>query len=147
MTFRAQAFMLMMGAVALLIFQGCRNDSTTDAPQAPAVNAIREWQGGRSRVVIQGEEVYKHNCAICHGDAADGTGFNASLLAIPPPNLLPLANEAHRAQVLTVIEKGSAAVGKSSLCPPHGGSLTSVQREAIFEFLVHLADQPAPVHE
>ena len=86
---------------------------------------------------LRGQKVYKHYCAICHGDEGKGDGFNSTNLAVPPRNFSSpqfwqqLTDE----NLLLVVSKGGPAVGKSVLMPAWGRTLTDRQMHDVVAFL------------
>ena len=39
-----------------------------------------------AETIQHGKQLFLHNCAPCHGEAADGNGVNAAMLLPPPAN-------------------------------------------------------------
>jgi hypothetical protein len=64
-----------------------------------------------------------------------GDGFNADNLTPPPPDLRGVVRTRGEQEVASVIREGSAAIGKSPLCPPYGRSLGEAERALIVAFL------------
>lgn len=130
--------------ITTLMYFACSESQPGKGVSNPMVEAIRQWQKGRSRQILQGAELYQRHCAICHGENAGGNGFNAYLLDPKPADLIPLAIAQNREHVLKVIAGGSAAIGKSPLCPPLGKLLTAGQRESIFDYLNSSIEKSKP---
>lgn len=88
--------------------------------------------------------IYGHYCAHCHGDEAKGDGRLWSSELSPTPTDLT-ALEASERDLAAMIRDGSAALGKSNLCPPWGRTLSPPDIERLAQYLVSLAGKtPAP---
>jgi mono/diheme cytochrome c family protein len=118
-------------AVSVLLVVGCRatpppaRDAVQDAFQADSLTA-REARGHR---------VFLQRCATCHGPEGRGDGQNAYNLQPPPPDFqesLPKLSAADRRKV---VEGGTAALGRSPLCPPWGRSLGPDDVDAVVAWL------------
>lgn len=84
-----------------------------------------------------GDKIYSHYCAPCHGEKGDGKGFNAGNLD-PRPAVHTdsvLMSRRRDKDLYEVIQGGGRAVGKSTLMPPWGGTLGADQ---IQELISHL---------
>jgi mono/diheme cytochrome c family protein len=112
-------------ALMIAASAGCR-PAPRSQPGDPLLDAIRaeEREGKLSYVESQGKHVFLQYCATCHGDEGRGDGQNASNLVPPPPDLTASTNTRDAALVRRAIAEGSAAVGRSSLSPPWGRSLS-----------------------
>lgn len=87
--------------------------------------------------------IYDHYCAHCHGDEAKGNGrLWSSELAPTPTDLTALG--ASEQDVVAMIRDGSAALGKSNLCPPWGRTLSAPDIERLARYLVSLAGRTPP---
>jgi len=104
------------------------------------LDAIRaeERQSDLSYVESQGKHLFLRYCATCHGDEAHGDGQNASSLNPPPPDMAT-KNTRDGALLRKVITEGSAAVGRSSLSPPWGRSLSRQQIEYLVAYCQSLS--------
>ena len=49
--------------------------------------ALAESKGGERGLIERGKKVYQRMCMGCHGPGGDGSGFEARLLSIKPPDL------------------------------------------------------------
>jgi len=105
------------------------------------LDAIRaeERQSDLSYVESQGKHLFLRYCATCHGDEAQGDGQNASNLNPPPPDMATSKNARDVALLRKVITEGSAAVGRSSLSPPWGRSLSRQQIEYLVAYCQSLS--------
>ena len=112
----------------LVLLSGCRSGPKT-APGDPLLDAIRadEREGNLSYTESQGQRLFVQYCATCHGDAGKGDGQNASNLSPLPPDMTVSKGARDAAYIRKVIAEGSAAIGRSSLSPPWGRSLSQQQ--------------------
>ncbi len=87
------------------------------------------------------EGIYRHYCAHCHGDEGkgDGTLWSAEL-SPAPADLTSL--EADKQSLVVVIRDGSAAVGKSNLCPAWGRTISRQDIDRLAEHLLSLGERP-----
>jgi mono/diheme cytochrome c family protein len=97
--------------------------------------------------VREGDRLFSHYCAPCHGEPGDGFGryyafgldpqpadFTAAdFLAVRKDSLLSLA-----------ITESSAALGKSNLCPPWGNTLSSEEIEQLVSHIMRLNETANP---
>jgi mono/diheme cytochrome c family protein len=115
-------------ALALMTATACQR-APQPKPGEPMLDAIRaeEREGTLTYDESQGRALFVHYCATCHGDAAQGDGQNASNLNPPPPDMTDAKATHDPAVIRRVITDGSAAVGRSSLSPPWGRSLSPQQ--------------------
>jgi mono/diheme cytochrome c family protein len=128
-----------LGLSAVALVAACR---PTPPPGKDAVQeAFRE--DGLSAREARGHRVFSQRCATCHGPEGRGDGQNAYNLDPPPPDFresLPRLSVADRRKV---VEGGTAALGRSPLCPPWGRSLGPDDVEAVVAWL-DVAARPAP---
>lgn len=94
----------------------------------------------------EGQTVYKHFCATCHGDAGGGDGFNAYNL---DPRPRPLADSTFQAQhtdadLAAAIRSGGGAIGLSTGMPPWGRTLNARQIENVVRYVRTLRAGSAP---
>ena len=76
-----------------------------------------------------GQKLFAHYCAVCHGLSGEGDGFNAFNLNPKPRDLSDRASLQHFSdqQLFLVISQGGAERGKSNLMPPWGHTLNERQ--------------------
>ncbi len=87
--------------------------------------------------------IYRHYCAHCHGDDATGGGrLWTSELSPSPADLMALDTEP--GDLIAAIRDGSAARGKSSLCPPWGGTISATDIERLAQYITSLAEATSP---
>ncbi len=91
-----------------------------------------------------GKELFKANCAPCHGESGKGDGPGGQVLPVKPANLGErITTGGYSDQYLfDVIAKGGASMGKSNFMPAWSGSLTDKQIRDIVAFLRTLATAP-----
>lgn len=147
---------LYRGLVAAIVLAGYVTAAGCDrgggAPLADPLMSVflrRAQEEGLSRVQTDGKRLFAHFCVTCHGDAGEGDGQNAYNLDPKPPNFRE-SLKAHPASYWRqVIEGGTAAVGRSPLCPPRGHNLSPGEIDALASYLEVLAGitaraQPGP---
>jgi mono/diheme cytochrome c family protein len=94
---------------------------------------------GLTRTETLGQRVFVSRCATCHGEKGRGDGQNAYNLDPPPPDFaqtLPALPEPERR---LVVMEGTAALGRSAMCPPWGRSLEARETDAVLAYLEALA--------
>jgi mono/diheme cytochrome c family protein len=76
-----------------------------------------------------GQKLFAHYCAVCHGVSGEGDGFNAFNLTPKPRDLSDRASMQHFSdqQLFQVISQGGAERGRSNLMPPWGHTLSERQ--------------------
>ncbi len=84
--------------------------------------------------------IYRHYCAHCHGDDAEGDGrLWATELSPSPADLTAL--KAAKQYVIAVIRDGSAAHGKSNLCPAWGRTISPENVARLAQYIVSLGGE------
>ncbi len=94
----------------------------------------------------QGKRVFGQRCATCHGLAGRGDGQNAYNLQPPPPDFQESLAQLSVDDRRGVIEGGTAALGRSALCPPWGRSLDGDEVEALLAYM-EVMEQPTAEDE
>ena len=135
---RAKAALLLAIALAPA---ACQRD-----PRPTPVDAVQEAvrDGTLSRVESRGRRVFMERCATCHGATGRGEGQNAYNLDPPPPDFSQSLSKLGVADRRRIIEEGTAALGRSPLCPPRGPSLDAADADALLAYLDVLARPVAP---
>ena len=89
-----------------------------------------------------GKANYQIHCASCHGETGEGDGPVAQALSPKPARHTDGAymNPLTDTYLFKVIKFGGAAVGKSSMMAPLGGSLSDQQIRNVIAFIRTLAD-------
>jgi mono/diheme cytochrome c family protein len=136
----------LVGALALgvALLSGCRR-----APAKPPVDALQRAfrDGTLTARESRGKQVFAERCATCHGATGRGDGQNAYNLQPPPPDFQESLARLSVPDRRRVIEEGTAALGRSPLCPPWGPSLSEDEKEALLAWLDVMARptaEPAP---
>jgi len=133
----------MLSLPALVLAVGCR-PAREERPANAVQEAFREDELTARQ--SHGKRVFGQRCATCHGATGRGDGQNAYNLHPPPPDfqesLAALPVEDRR----TVIEGGTVALGRSSLCPPWGRSLSGDEVEALLAYM-EVMEQPTEEDE
>jgi len=103
--------------------------SCTDRPESRST----VFSGEESFSVREARRLFNHYCSPCHGENGDGFGkyFAYDLEPRPPDFTVPdfLQNRGVE-ELTTLVTKGSAALGKSNLCPPW--EKTILQEEILY---------------
>jgi len=83
---------------------------------------------------------YRYYCMQCHGIAGHGSGVNARDMAVPPRNHSDgkYIKARSDAELFKVIKEGGAAVNKSALMPPWGGTLSDNEIHDMVKHIRHL---------
>jgi mono/diheme cytochrome c family protein len=99
---------------------------------------------GQTGTVGDEEKVYAHYCAPCHGIKGDGKGFNAQHLDPRPANHrdAQFMNRRSDRELHDAIKGGGKAVGKSTLMPPWGETLSETQISSLVSYLRKLCKCP-----
>lgn len=133
-------------ALALVLaVAGCRSEAPDAGRADPFSEALAA--DGLTRMQREGGVLFAERCATCHGDAGRGDGQNAYTLDPPPPDLVDAGRQVpeaeRRAEWRRIVEQGSAAVGRSPLCPPWGRVLSPARVEALLAHLEWLRGSEA----
>jgi len=116
-------------AVLLVVAaSACGNGAPAPQTEAtPAADAIPVPATGYS--VREGQTLFQHYCAPCHGTEGQGDGFNAYSLDPKPRDLTDAAFKAARSEedLAGVIRIGGGAAGLSTSMPPWGRTLNARQ--------------------
>ena len=115
---------------------GCRRASPP-APPDPLGDVFRKQaqEEGLSRAATEGRRLFAHYCATCHGERGQGDGQNAYNLDPAPPDFQRSLGTHAPSYWRQVVEGGSAAVGRSPLCPPWGRALAGGEIDALVAYL------------
>jgi len=128
-------------AALLLLSTAACGRRAAEPPRDALQEAFRE--DGLTATEAQGHRLFVARCATCHGAEGHGDGQNAYNLSPPPPDfgesLARVAPEDRR----RIVAGGTAAVGRSPLCPPNGRALRPDEVDAVLAWLA-VAARPAP---
>ncbi len=127
-------------AAGVVLLCGCSRGPLTP-PRDALQLAFRD--DGLSAAEARGHRVFQQRCATCHGAEGRGDGQNAYNLDPSPPDFQTSLAKLPVADRRKLIEGGSAALGRSPLCPPSGRSLTPDDVDALVAWL-EVAARPAP---
>jgi mono/diheme cytochrome c family protein len=118
-------------SLILLSVAACR------APSPPAKDAVQEafQDDALTAQQARGHRVFLQRCATCHGPEGRGDGQNAFNLEPPPPDFQESLSRLSPADRRKVVESGTAALGRSPLCPPWGRSLGPDDMAAVLAWL------------
>lgn len=125
--------------LALLALAGCREATTP--PKDAVQDAFRD--DALRPVEARGHRLFVQRCATCHGPQGRGDGQNAYRLDPPPPDFQASLVRLSVTDRRRVIEGGTAALGRSPLCPPWGRTLDGDEVDALVAWL-EVASRPAP---
>jgi mono/diheme cytochrome c family protein len=91
-----------------------------------------------------GRELYRENCAPCHGAEGRGDGAGIGALPVKPANHTdPVAMSAYSDEYLfNVIAEGGVAVGRSPFMPAWGEQLTAPQITSLVAYIRTLSEKP-----
>lgn len=123
--------------------------ATASAAASPSATALAVLPAGESAAATTGEpeagptgpELYAANCASCHGTQGAGDGLLAAGLDPKPTNhtdggyMNALSND----HLMKVVKEGGAAVGKSAMMAPWGGTMSDDQIQSVVVFMRSLA--------
>lgn len=126
-------------ALSVLIVTGCgkqqgKQEKASKKTAAAVDSAAAEQK--QPYAFREGRRLYNHYCGVCHGEAGDGSGQYYGLTPTP-------ANFTDKAfmkslpdeKLFKAINEGSAAVGKSNMCPPWGRSFNPEEIEFIVAYI------------
>ena len=89
-----------------------------------------------------GEKMYMHYCTSCHGNMGDGKGFNAKNLD-PRPAVhadTEFMSKRTNKDLQDAINGGGRLIGKSTLMPPWGNTLSKVLVESLVLYIRKLCN-------
>ncbi len=130
---------VLLVAVSLVLGLACRG------PAKPPRNAVQEAfkEDALTAQQARGHRVFLRRCATCHGPQGRGDGQNAYNLQPPPPDFQESLAKLSPADRRKVVESGTAALGRSPLCPPWGRTLGPDDVDAVVAWL-DVAARPSP---
>ena len=130
-----------MRAGLTIVFLAAVAWSCRSEPPPPPVDAVQAAfrEGDLGARESHGRRVFLGRCATCHGAEGRGDGQNAYNLQPAPPDFQQSLAKLSPAERRQIIEGGTAALGRSALCPPWGGSLGETEVEALLAYLEMLS--------
>ena len=131
-----KAIAAVMSIIAVVVSAG--------SPQAArGEELINRREQARQAFLATPQGLYQHYCAHCHGEDGRGSGrLWASDLPASPTDLTALGRD--KEYVAALIRDGSAAQGKSNLCPPWGQTLSPANLERLAQYILSLGNQTSP---
>jgi mono/diheme cytochrome c family protein len=134
----------LFAAMAGVSISGCSKPQSKKAkPEATAAaadsSAVAEDNDDNLPFDLkEGKRLFNHYCAICHGESGDGTGQYYGYGLSPSP-----ANFTDKAFMKTLsddtmfksISEGSAAVGRSNMCPPWGKTFQKEEIDCMITYI------------
>ena len=123
---------------------GGHSDGQSPDTTAPA-ERVAEAPGVEAPLTYfqrQGQRLFLHYCAVCHGDRGAGDGFNAWNLDPRPRDLGDSAYQraVSDAGLREVISHGGLAINKSNLMPGWKNTLSAEEIAAVAAFVRTLDD-------
>jgi len=112
---------------------GCSRQSSREDPIAIAARSTEQADLGRT--AADGRRRFLAYCAPCHGDEGRGDGQNASRLTPRPTDLRGAAARLSAADIRRIVDAGTAATGRSPLCPPLGRTLGAEGVDAVVAYV------------
>ena len=138
----------LLGTALALGCGGAEQQAEPPAPAEPPRSspAPMEPSADAPTAEIDGAPLYALYCASCHGAGGEGDGPVAQSLDPKPTRHTDGAtmNALSDDYLFRVIAEGGAAVGKSPLMAPWGGTLDDAQIRALVAFIRTLARPPYP---
>jgi mono/diheme cytochrome c family protein len=129
---------VMLGGLCALL-AAC-HEREAPVPDPVAEVAGRNVTGLRlRRAEDRGHQLFTSYCMTCHGEQGAGDGQNASRLQPRPPDLRISLQARGPEYAWRVIEVGTAALGRTPLCPPRQRQLTADQIDSLVAYLHVLA--------
>ena len=128
---------------ACLLMAGCGR-----AKQTPLKDLLmdvfrqQEQEEGLSRQQTIGKQLFRHYCVTCHGEQGEGDGQNAYNLDPAPPDFKDSLKLHPPSYWREIIKGGTAAVGRSTLCPPWGHALKPQQIDSVISYMKVLSKPP-----
>ncbi|MFQ5597654.1 MAG: c-type cytochrome [Nitrospiria bacterium] len=91
----------------------------------------------------EGKHLYRHYCAVCHGESGKGNGINADMLGdVHPTDLTtPEFDKYSDEEIFEVIDGGGEAVDISYYMPPWGAVLTEGQMDSLVAYIRTLSEE------
>jgi mono/diheme cytochrome c family protein len=130
---------LLLPIAGFVALAGCRGGA---APGARDVLQEAFRQDDLTADEAQGHQVFLARCATCHGAEGRGDGQNAYNLDPPPPDFRESLAKLPAAERRRVVLGGTAAIGRSALCPPNGRSLSPEEVDAVVAWLDAASRRP-----
>ena len=142
--------------LGLLSLPDCKERKPTLVvkPQLRAYDVEQDWNDPQRTTLLnyqqaQGKRLFYTACVWCHADATPAGPSNRSNVTPTPPLLNDgnVLNSRSDEFLRNVIALGGSAMGKSTMMPPWGGTLTQEDIQAVITYVRAIAQPPyqAPV--
>jgi mono/diheme cytochrome c family protein len=137
--------MRILVAILALGLAACGGPSRP-APPDPLGDIFRKQaqEQGLTRTETEGKRLFTHYCVTCHGERGQGDGQNAYNLDPKLPEFQQSLSTHTPSYWRQIIEGGSAAVGRSPLCPPWGRALSARDIDGLIAYLAALQRSASP---
>jgi mono/diheme cytochrome c family protein len=145
------AALLVAAVVCVFALSGCKKSAAVVKPDEAfgAYDKEPDWNDSTKFVELgyqesQGKRVFYQYCVWCHADASPAGPSNRSNVTPMPP----LMNDGEKLNaesdeyMQNIITLGGSALGKSSMMPPYGKTLSPAEIKAVIAFTRAIA-QPA----
>ena len=134
-----------LGIVAAFLVAGCGKQTPPPVKSGTKTGGVADSSDATSKsgkepsfAMKEGKRMFDHYCAVCHGDAGDGSGQYYGFSLNPQP-----ANFTDKAfmkgltdeTIFKVISEGSVSVGKSNMCPPWGKTFEEEEIEFLATYV------------
>lgn len=143
--------LLALALVLLAALPACRQTRATAKPD-PLLNAYSEehdWNNPDHLIPLnyqqaQGKRIFYDQCVWCHADSTPAGPSNRMNLQPTPPliNDGSVFNSESDEYLRNAITLGGAAMGKSAMMPPYGGTLSQGEIEAVIAYMRAVAQPP-----
>jgi mono/diheme cytochrome c family protein len=151
MSIRFHVFTLVLFVLILLPACKEKKPALAENPQFAAYDIEQDWNDPQRSILLnyqqsQGKRIFYNACVWCHSDVTPAGPSNRSNVMPPPPLLNDgnVLNSVKDDALQNIIALGGSAVGKSSMMPPWGRTLTQEDISALIAF-IRVVSQP-PYH-
>ncbi len=148
MSVRFYVFPLVLFTLLLLPACKGKKSALADNPRLAAYDIEQDWNDPERAILLnyqqsQGKRIFYTACVWCHADVTPAGPSNRSNVMPPPPLLNDgnVLNSLRDDALQNVIALGGSAVGKSSMMPPWGRTLTQEDISALIAF-IRVVSQP-----
>lgn len=149
-----------IGTIYILIIVGAFTNVVISSEEGGAASSTNNENTGSEQVIklLEDHKVYlatpkntfQYFCGPCHGEYANGKGIYFTIDLHPTPRDLTDVEYMSKLTddyLLDFISKGSAAMEKSDLCPPWGGTLDEDSIKGVIAYLRGLTIAKSKVEE
>lgn len=129
----------LLAALSVLVVTGCGKKQEKGAKASKNAVSAADSAAAASKLpyaMKEGKRLYSHYCGVCHGESGDGSGQYYGLTPAPANFTDKAFMKSLSDEVLyKSINEGSAAVGKTNMCPPWGNSFNPEEIEFIAGYI------------